>query len=548
MAQNTLFVFDVEGTITDRFSGNRAFPHVVKWMKDHPNANVAFVANSGGVGYRVAKEMEGWTNLEKYPTQIEAEARMETLRYSACVDEDNTLFRAPESIFSIQCFVYVDRWGKAAFHRPGGGDPRWGVEYRLPNVGMIEAAVAHFGQPDRIVLVAENDRNGLAMAYRKLHGPVAFYTAEQFFGQWNQPEFSGLQVVGENRPAPAGDEMPAEWIGKAYEPGSAFEAMVEKAREFATHFHDYTVPRADVQFDDEGKLGIPGRVEGLGLTTYSHGQLCQRLDIPAGYSNRCPGHIQATNFNHWLHHGKTAYGKTPGDFLIRGYGDTVRAVLSDQYVPLSNVWILETVLDMLPKGPGGLDGLKLIRPFMGPDAFHLRVMFADEPGGNYGVGFYVRHGEIGNYQLEIGRFIQRHSCENSVVRSDVYKHQHRAITVALLKGEIKEHIGRAIEMAPAMLEETVEAETVAIPNLNDVISGVVKKFKLNDNVQAEILKGTEAKNTRMGFVNGLSFAAHSTPGLDQDTRIQLETMAGDALAGELFGQKIKEPALVVATS
>ena len=89
-----------------------------------------------------------------------------------------------------------------------------------------------------------------------------------------------------------------------------------------------------------------------------------------------------------------------------------------------------------------------------------------------------------------------------------------------------------------MLDNVVAAETDNIPDIADIVADISKRKGFSNQLQADILMGTEGERTRMGLVNGLSFAAHASEELPVETRIGLEILAGALLQAQTPIQQI----------
>lgn len=309
--------------------------------------------------------------------------------------------------------------------------------------------------------------------------------------------------------------------------------MLDQSRLFDQNKSDYLVPRREVIFDDNtAQLLVPedggpfgaARVP-LTLDDWSLSQVCQKLTVPSSYLRRCPPDLLAHNLNYWV---ESEAGNQEGDWFVRAYEDRARAVLSGVYSPVSSTWMLETAATLLGDNP-----YKLIRPYIDADQMHLKVTVKDDPnrgdgGGNFAIGFYMGNGETGNRGIKVAPFIQRISCTNSIVfGANAFEQKHAHIDVAWLEGAIAQTMGNAIKASAEIMNRVVMAERARIPSLADVIERVAKEYRLSDETKANVGIGTEGKETHMGLVNGLSFAAWHIENIDD--QIALEELAGAIL-------------------
>ena len=314
--------------------------------------------------------------------------------------------------------------------------------------------------------------------------------------------------------------------------------LIEMSQKYDEHKTDFLVGANQIQYDQDTcemyvPAGLLNGVTPLTPTDWALQQLCTKLGPPPlKYMLQCPGHLRATNLLHWTR-------KQPDEkkWLVRASGNAARAVLSDRYSPISNTKMLEVTQEVL-----GDISHTLITPHLDADTLHLKVRMAATNGDDYGVGVYIGNGEIGNRKVRVLPFIQRNACTNSIIYPEggfVQAHIH--VTIAFIWGAVKEKMGQAFGVAAEMVERMVRAEMEKIPDLGDVIRGIVKQTGLSQEVQDNIFIGIEGKKTRAGLVNGLSYAAsHGNLGIE--AQINLETMAGAILAeeGSLFAMAARE--------
>lgn len=312
--------------------------------------------------------------------------------------------------------------------------------------------------------------------------------------------------------------------------------MQEMAHGWKEAKNDYVQDAHELAFEGTNIL-IPNNLFGssvlLQTTDWALQQACDRLGPPPyRYIRSCPPELAQENLNYWL------WGlPQEQQWMVRGYEDTARAVLSDQYRPVGIEKVLDWTVDLAP--PGGT----LIRPVITPDYMHLKIQFMDDPDGNYGYGVYIREGETGKHTLGVTGFIQRHICTNSIIFDDDNAlrifHKGRFIE-AEIRTQFKMHLGLALKLAVERREAIAKAEEEGIEDLAKVIERLAKTHNFTDEAKDNVLLGTEGKETRMGLVNGISFAAHHLN--DPDEQLRLETLAGAILVDKdsLFGRVMAE--------
>jgi len=290
---------------------------------------------------------------------------------------------------------------------------------------------------------------------------------------------------------------------------------------------DYITPLEDVWFSYEAALVVNNSTFGdaaiaLAPTDWALRQICEKLGPPpVKYMHRCPSELRADNLNYWLR-------EMPQDeyWFVRAYGSNCRAVLSRRYVPIANTTVLSHAQKLLTDV-----GHWLIDPYVSPDTLHVKLGMAQQAGGAYAVGAYVGNGEIGNRSFRILPFVQKTSCSNSIIYAEGgFVQRHVSVTSAFIYGALKEKLGRVFGLAANVLERMVMAEAEEIPEIAKVVDTICRQYNLSQAVKDNILLGTEGEKTRMGLVNGISFAAHASD-LPMEAQIDLETLAGAQLIG-----------------
>lgn len=130
-----LVIFDVDGTLVRPFT-DELRPGVADWfdawrfMEARPL--LALASNQGGVGLRLHRERMG-QDMGEYPTQAETEVRLERVA--------RRLWIRPSLVFISFAYQFgPGRWTETPMSAVG--DVRWGRNWRMPNPGMLLAAMA----------------------------------------------------------------------------------------------------------------------------------------------------------------------------------------------------------------------------------------------------------------------------------------------------------------------------------------------------------------------------------------------------------------------
>lgn len=132
-----LIIFDVDGTLIDRASG-QLLPGRREFFQSlsGSGSRIALATNQGGVGLRYWMEDGGFGEPEKYPSQAQAETRLSEV--SATIGMLSQ--QCPETYI---CYAYQARSGNWSPTPAGANsDLHWAQSWRKPAPGMLEQAIA----------------------------------------------------------------------------------------------------------------------------------------------------------------------------------------------------------------------------------------------------------------------------------------------------------------------------------------------------------------------------------------------------------------------
>ena len=319
---------------------------------------------------------------------------------------------------------------------------------------------------------------------------------------------------------------------------STLTTLYEQSKQYDEHKTDQLEYIQAMKFTPGG-IALPDSLMNsavqYSMTDWALEQACTKMgDPPAPYAKRCPDWLRADNLEHWRK-------QQPEDkkWFIRSYKDDCRAVLSNDYTPLSTTDLLKWTIDYA-------GDQETYRAYLTPDTFHAKIIMLNPNPGNgepYGFGGYLGNGEIGNRYVRVLPMIQLHSCTNSIIIKDVDYEQaegcvimHRFKSTKSVELRVKEALGNVFRVAYEKLEEIAQAAIDELPNFNDLVEQYAKRKNLSQEVTRNVFVGCQGQKTRMGIVNGLSYAAHQQT--DPDLMVDLETWAGSVLVDRdsLFGR------------
>ncbi|MGB1250608.1 MAG: hypothetical protein ACPG8W_08365 [Candidatus Promineifilaceae bacterium] len=336
-------------------------------------------------------------------------------------------------------------------------------------------------------------------------------------------------------------------------PIETLEDMIARDKVFTASKNDIMARIVDIEFHENGGFVIEEPNNPFGamlvekMTDRALQQVCGRLSetasggrkVPYSYIKQCPPYLQSANLEHWrgdviAELAKRENRRRSKNWFVRLYEGNARAVLSERYAPIPNGDVLEVAQETMRSS--SLE-YTLIRPFVSADAIHIKVRAADtredHEGGNYGIGFYVSNDEIGGGSLVCTPFLQRHSCTNSIImqKSDfALKMRHAYYSKGEMRLALKGAMARSLKLSVAMIDDLAAAEEKHIPDFGDIVTRLAKKHGLKTEIKDNVLVGSEGMTNQAGIIHGLSYAAHATPDISQDARIDLEKMAGAVLA------------------
>lgn len=322
--------------------------------------------------------------------------------------------------------------------------------------------------------------------------------------------------------------------------------LMEQAGEYLQHTHDHKAAVKEFYFNEAAEIVAPVYETGLALppmtltdTAYDqaitklgpvvYGKGNTRLDgnIAAmkRYLMAVPPDLRAVALNRHIEDGNG------GDWLVRGYDDKCRAVLSGDFMAVNHFEALGILNTVIAENPVGRE-LRFARPHLDPDDMNLKVMWRDvDKGGSqggYGVGTYYGNGEVGNRKWRVAPCIQRNSCENSIVwlrdSALAFVHMGNMATKAkLVQAKLVETFG----LAASVLDKLVASDSIKVPDIESVLKGLAVKYGWDEDTRTAVAVGTEGHETLWGVVEGVAAAAKRFEG---NTQTDMEVTAGNILA------------------
>jgi hypothetical protein len=324
-------------------------------------------------------------------------------------------------------------------------------------------------------------------------------------------------------------QLAATDLAQRLEPPVELEELTERITEQAECCHDHGgVLLRETKLAAEGTWQFNGA--GGKLSRHALGQLCARLvlpeggTVPASYLVRCPSALAAENLNYWL----AAPGQREQRVLVRTREedagvDTIRAILSDRYVPVDHQHLLATLRDLALRHQLTVDAWSLDDHLL-----TLRLLVrADHPASladPFRVGVHVSNSEVGLGAVAFSAFISRLVCTNGLI-----------VKVADLGGFRRRHWGRSGESLPAVVQEvlpqvlaTAERAGYRFARLRGqrhplaveaLVARTAQQLELSQEARQSVLARLEGE-TLYDLVNAFTLAAQAFPVAE---RLRVET-------------------------
>jgi len=314
-----------------------------------------------------------------------------------------------------------------------------------------------------------------------------------------------------------------------------------------------------IQKDDEGKwdndvnvgtiemrkglIHIPGSKapdgrEDFFLTNYATQQMCTRFGIPHKY------HAEVRDSNpsladEMINQGITQYytgatdtGQRSNRALIRGRGDTVRAILSQRYSPYDNHDIVSRVQEAVQS-----IGNNVRSCAFNDEAFFLKMTFDDLtiddksiPGGLLKSGMFIGNSEVGARSLIVSPFVFRLSCTNDMVlmKHQAFQQKHAFASKKDTDYQIERSVAYSMRKGYEMLHEVEKKQVELLDKPIEVLNFFSERAKLSKRQKMLVAQSfkDEPVESKFGIVNAFTRAARTER---PEERVALEALAGSLL-------------------
>lgn len=231
--------------------------------------------------------------------------------------------------------------------------------------------------------------------------------------------------------------------------------------------------------------------------------------------------------------------KSDGQWMVRTEGSRVRAILDGYYPRTWNTRMLEAIAEVLESEDRLGGGFTLDKPWVSADDLYLRGWWDESGKGNYRAGFFFGNGEVGNRKTSALPMVQRHSCTNSIIATDIsvltgekagveLTHSGRLSGRAIMIGVLSQ-MPVILGASAILMDRMILAEGEHLPNFTQILDGLAVEYGWNAMQKDLFSVGTEGERTVAAVVNGLTYLAqHAGFGQEKMTAYQMD--AGTFLA------------------
>jgi Domain of unknown function (DUF932) len=305
-------------------------------------------------------------------------------------------------------------------------------------------------------------------------------------------------------------------------PSVSLEDLMQDVAEKSISHHDIQVTAEEVYIDPVEDMLIVQK-HSYSLKYLALSQIANKFQMPAPYLAKCPAALRAQNINHWLQEDKKR------ELLLRCDGDSVRAVLSQKYAPISNTQMLEYLKQTL--GPKTKLRYELSEEQMMVQVVNIDGEFVGDTHDRLIPGINLRNSEVGLSSAQVAAMIYRTICLNGLIMSsitDTWKRRHVGKQDFL--DEVRKAIFALRDAAKIHAKEFVGLRTVKVKDVHAVFAKVAETFTLTETQLSaiQLAFNVEPGDTLYECINAITRAGNATD-LKLEERRQLQEVGGKML-------------------
>lgn len=335
--------------------------------------------------------------------------------------------------------------------------------------------------------------------------------------------------------------------------GKSLMELAAEIQRQADSKHDYIADTRTLEMTPQGQLQMEMNDAPLTLdiTPHTHGQIAQRVGIPAPYYKRMQTEapqLLADNVNHW-------FTDKPERRMVRTLDGNARAFLSDRYRIIDHDEILETVLPVVSEMglEKGIISTEITDNRIYFKVINQRLELEVQKGDVVQAGFVISNSEIGMGAVRVEPLIYRLVCTNGMIAQDYSQKRYHVGRAAASEDEayelytdetlraddeafllkVRDTVRAAVDIAQftKIVERMREATTQKIEgNPVKAVEVASKTFGLNkgesSGILTHLIQGGDL--SAYGLLNAITRTAQDVESYDRAT--ELEAMGSKVLA------------------
>ena len=290
---------------------------------------------------------------------------------------------------------------------------------------------------------------------------------------------------------------------------------------------------------DQLQNDAPAIHQSMPLTEWGHRQIAEKTGIPLRYYEKMreSGHLglTAANVNAWIDGREHRF--------IRTLNGSVRAILSDKYLVLDNLMAIKHAATKAAELGATMADCEISDTRMYIKMIDPHETWQIRDNDHHVRGVIFSNSEVGAGSFRAEAFVMRLVCSNGMIGMDKMARVHlgskmapgmyvsdrtrelEAETVASKCQDIVETVFDR-EKFDAWMEQYRATTDVQLKNPMDATKNVIGNFKLNENLEKDIMNAliSEGDPTQYGLINALT--AHAQKIQRPELKIEIEKVAG----------------------
>lgn len=216
---------------------------------------------------------------------------------------------------------------------------------------------------------------------------------------------------------------------------------------------------------------------------------------------------------------------------FRTYGESMRAVLTEDYSPVDNRWYMKVLMNLIPGG-------RLSHWRGDADTIYGNILIPDsireENDSDYGGMLSIGNCEIGKRRISQFPSVFRAICMNGCIwdrtKGKCLNKVHKGIDLSELKVMIARNVQEQIPLTTIALDKLLETRTFDIPKVKHFIAEVGNQFKFSPSenvaIATEWNKFEKSDRNLFGIVNAITRAGQN---LTNERWVDFDESAGNLI-------------------